>query len=181
MRQEIRISGFGGQGIGLAGFILGKAIALYAGKEAVMTQSYGPEARGGASSANIVLSDREIAYPFVQEPDILVALSQEAYSKFRDTIKQNATVIIEEDLVQPKSSDKLYKIPATQMAEGLGRRIVTNIVMLGYLTAVTKLVDKEAMVQAIQSSVPEKTVPLNLEAFEAGYAYSPEEAKVSNG
>lgn len=180
MRQEIRISGFGGQGIGLAGFILGKAIALYSGKEAVMTQSYGPEARGGASSANIVLSEREIAYPFVQQPDILVAMSQEAYSKFRNTIKDDAVIIIEEDLVQPNSDDTPFKIPATRMAEGLGRRIVSNIVMLGYLTAVTELIDKEAMIQAIRSSVPEKTVPLNLEAFEAGYAYSPQEAKVQN-
>ena len=101
MRQEIRISGFGGQGVGLAGFILGKALALYEGREAVMTQSYGPEARGGASSTNVVLSDQEIAYPFVQNPDVLVALSQEAYSKFRPQVKDGALVLIDADLVTP--------------------------------------------------------------------------------
>ena len=95
MRKEIRIAGFGGQGIVLAGYILGKAFALYDGYDDVMTQSYGPEARGGASSANIVVSDEPIDYPFLQHPDILVALSQEAYTKFNKTAKQGASILID--------------------------------------------------------------------------------------
>jgi 2-oxoglutarate ferredoxin oxidoreductase subunit gamma len=172
MRKEIRISGFGGQGIVLAGYILGKALTLYDGVEAVMTQAYGPEARGGASSANIVISDEPIDYPFVQRPDILVALSQEAYTKFKPTVKANALILIDEDLVNALDHDRHYAIPATRLAEDLGRRIVTNVVMLGFFTAVTGVVSREAMEQAIKSSVKAKTGPLNLSAFGAGYEYA---------
>ena len=149
MRNEIRISGFGGQGVVLAGYILGKAFALYDGFEAVMTQAYGPEARGGASSANIVVSDEPIYFPFVQRPDILIALSQEAYTKFRSTARQEATVIIDEDLVKPEPDDKLFSIPATRLAEDLGRKIVANMIILGYFSAVTDLVKREAIEKAV--------------------------------
>ena len=134
MRQEIRIAGFGGQGMALAGFILGKAFALYEDLEAVMTQSYGPEARGGASSANIVVSDRPVDYPFVQQPDVLVTMSQEAYARFHTTIKPGATVLIDTDLVVTEVDAEVYAIPATRLAEDLGRRIVANVVMLGFFT-----------------------------------------------
>ena len=119
--------------------ILGKAATLYEDLEAVMTQSYGPEARGGASSADVILADAPIAYPFVQQADILVALSQEAYKKYRPLAKKDALVLIDRDLVQPNDGDKVHAIPSTHLAEELGRRIVTNIVMLGFLTAVTGL------------------------------------------
>ena len=143
MRKEIRISGFGGQGIVLAGYILGKAFALYDDFEAVMTQSYGPEARGGASSANILISDEPIDYPFVQNPDILVTLSQEAYSKFRPTTKKDAQILIDSGLVTPLESDTPFSIPATKLAEELGRRIVANVIMLGFFTKVTDLLPRE--------------------------------------
>ncbi len=172
MRNEIRISGFGGQGVVLAGYILGKALALYEDLEAVMTQSYGPEARGGASSSNIVVSDEPIDYPFVQEPDILVALSQEAYTKFRPTAKPDALCLIDEDLVTPFPDDQLHRIPATKLAEELGRRIVANVVMLGFFTSVSGLVKRESMEESIQTSVKAKTVPLNLEAFATGFDYA---------
>ena len=174
MRKEIRISGFGGQGVGLAGLVLGKALALYDEMEAVMTQSYGPEARGGASSANVVLSDRPIAYPFVQQPDVLVALSQEAYTRFRSQAKSEAIVLIDEELVKPAPDDRVHAIPATRLAEGLGRRIVANMIMLGFFTAVTGLARRESMEKALEHSVKPKTVPLNLEAFAAGYQYAGE-------
>ncbi len=119
----------------LAGFILGKALTLYSEYEAVMTQSYGPEARGGASSVNLVVSDEPIDYPFVQQPDILVALSQEAYRLYRPTARDGAVILIEGDLVIPADGDDPYCIPATRLAEELGRRVVTNVVMLGYFTA----------------------------------------------
>lgn len=172
MRKEIRISGFGGQGVVLAGYILGKALALYENLEAVMTQAYGPEARGGASSANIVLSDQPIAYPFVQSPDVLVALSQEAYTRFRPDAKEGATILIDQELVIPLDGDEVFAIPATSLAEQLGRRMITNVVMLGYLTAVTGLASRENMEKSIQTSVKAKTIPLNLKAFEAGFLFS---------
>lgn len=182
MRQEIRIAGFGGQGVVLAGYILGKALALYAGREAVMTQSHGPEARGGASSADLVVSEEPIAYPFVQQPDILVALSQEAYTKFRPSAKPEALILIDQDLVKSQEGDHVYVIPATQIAEDLGRRIVANVVMLGYFTAVTGLVDPGSMLKALETSVKAKTLPLNMSAFQAGLEYQVDlENKVAMG
>lgn len=169
MRTEIRISGFGGQGVGLAGHIMGKAFAIYEGKEAVMTQSYGPEARGGASNADIVVSDQTIDYPFVQHPDVLIALSQEAYSTSRPAARENALVIIDAGLVTPLEGDKYLGIPATELAEGLGNRIVTNIVILGYFTAASDMVQRDSMEQAIQTSVRERFVQLNLKAYKTGY------------
>ena len=172
MRTEIRLAGFGGQGIGLAGLILGKAVSLYDGYEAVMTLAYGPEARGGASSTNLVVADRPIDYPFVQEADILVALSQEAYTRFRDEAKPEAIVIIDEDLVQPSPKDTCLKVPATKLAEDLGRRIVANVVMLGFFTAATSLVERESIEDAIKSSVRENVIELNMKAFTVGYEYA---------
>jgi 2-oxoglutarate ferredoxin oxidoreductase subunit gamma len=172
MRKEIRISGFGGQGVVLAGYILGRAFSLYANLEAVMTQSYGPEARGGASSTNIVVSDREIAYPFVEYPDILVALSQEAYTKFRPTAKDEALILIDEDLVEPLSGDSTYMIPATRLAENLGRRIVANMIMVGFFTSVTGLIERETMEESLKATVKPNTMVLNLEAFGIGFEYA---------
>ncbi|MGA9398603.1 MAG: 2-oxoacid:acceptor oxidoreductase family protein [Anaerolineaceae bacterium] len=172
MKKEIRISGFGGQGVALAGMILGKAATLYENIEAVMTQNYGPEARGGASSADVIVSDTEIAYPFIQEADILVALSQQAYLKYRPLSKKDAMVLIDQDLVTPNKGDKVLAIPSQKLAEGLGRRIVTNIVMLGFLTAVTGLVKRENMEKALESSMKASIVPLNLKAFATGFEYA---------
>jgi 2-oxoglutarate ferredoxin oxidoreductase subunit gamma len=177
MRTEIRIAGFGGQGIGLSGFILGKALALYENKEAVMTQAYGPEARGGASSVNIVLSDQPIAYPFVQRADILVVLSQEAYTRFRPGVSPQALILVDQDLVTPAEGDAPYTVPATRIAEDLGQRRVANVVMLGCLTGLTGLVRRENLEEAICSTIKGKLVELNLKACAAGYVYG-EEMKV---
>ena len=171
MRQELRIAGFGGQGVVLAGYVLGKALALYSEREAVMTQSHGPEARGGASSADLVVSEEPIAYPFVQQPDYLVALSQEAYTKFRPTIKRGAMVLIDQDLVKPQDSDLIYAIPATQLAEDLGRRIVTNVVMLGFVTALTEIVTPDAMFKALEDTLNSRILGLNIKAFNAGLEF----------
>jgi 2-oxoglutarate ferredoxin oxidoreductase subunit gamma len=172
MRTEIRISGFGGQGVILAGYILGKALALHESLHAVMTQSYGPEARGGSSSANVVVADELIDYPFVQHPDILVALSQEAYSRYRPTVGAGSIVIVDEDLVTPSADDQPLQIPATRLAEELGRRIVANVVMLGFFTATTGLVSRSSMEEAIRTSVKAKTIPLNMQAFAAGFDHA---------
>lgn len=172
MRKEICIAGFGGQGVVLGGTILGKALVLYDDYEAVLTQVYGPEARGGASSANLVISDETIDYPFVQHPDVLVILSQEAYSKFRPEAAQDATILIDDGLVTPWEDDHPYGIPATRLAEEIGQRRVANVIMLGFLTAITGLVNRQAIEKAIETTVKAKTVPVNLRAFATGFEYA---------
>jgi 2-oxoglutarate ferredoxin oxidoreductase subunit gamma len=171
---EIKFGGFGGQGVILAGIIIGRAASIYSNKHATLTQSFGPEARGSACSAQVIVSEEKIAYPYVHRPEILLVMSQEACSKFLPEAADHATVIIEEDLVKPnglKPGMKLYGIPATRLAEELGRKMILNIVMVGFFTAVTKLVDYEAAKQAVQASVPSGTEDLNLKAFERGYRY----------
>lgn len=172
MRQEIQLAGFGGQGIILAGHIVGKAAALYGGKEAVFTQSYGPEARGGACAAELVISDEPIDYPMVSQPEIVVCMSQEAFTKYGVAAK-GAQLIVDSDLVEGATSMKgLRHAPFTRLADELGRRIVANVVMLGSLTAITELVSREAMEEAIRTTVKERVIDLNMRAFAAGYDYA---------
>lgn len=178
MRIEIRISGFGGQGVVLAGYIIGKAVTLYSQQEAVMTQSYGPEARGGASSANIIISDEPIDYPFVQSADILVALSQEGYTRYRPKTKPQALILADQDLVSPDQGDLVYAIPATHFAGELGKRIVANMVMLGFLSSTSGVVERIWMEKTIESSVKPNTLSLNIQAFSKGYEYGLHEVKI---
>jgi len=166
---RVRFAGFGGQGVVLSGFILGRAACLHAGKNAAMTQNYGPESRGGACSADVVVEDQEIALPVFDQPDVLILLSQEAANKNSAWIAGSKLVLIDEDLVHIEGDDpKIQKAPFTRMATALGRRIVANIVMLGCLTARSHIVPPEAMEEAIRNTVPPKTVDLNLKAFRAG-------------
>lgn len=173
MRREIRITGFGGQGVILSGVIVGKAASIYDEKNATMSQAYGPEARGSACSTQVLVDDKEILYPYIRKSDVLVAMSQEGYSKFVGELKADGVLIYDEDLVDPgdvKKGIKVYPIQAQRMAEtDLGRKIVTNIVMLGFFAAVTQAVPKGAMVEAIKTSVPKGTIDLNLKAFDLGY------------
>lgn len=174
-KWEVRFAGFGGQGIILASYIVGKAAALYDEKKATHTQSYGPEARGGACSAGVVISDINIDFPFVQNPDVLVLMSQEAYTTYIDQCKKDTLVLIDEDLVEIKKKEidrRYYRIPATRIAEGLQRKIVANIVMLGFFTAITGIVKKESMEKSIETSVPAPLVKLNIEAFNKGFEYA---------
>jgi len=172
-RTEIRITGFGGQGVVLAGYIIGRACAVNAGQHATMIQSFGPEARGSACSATLAVSESEILYPYVHRPDIFVVMSGEGYEKFADTLKEDGILIYEKDLVHPtfKEEQAAYGIPSTRIAESLGRSIVQNIVMVGFFAAVTKLVPREAFRDAVKESVPAGTEELNLKAFDAGYSY----------
>ncbi len=173
-RTEIRLSGFGGQGIILAGYILGKAAALYDHKHSTMTQNYGPESRGGACSAQVVMADTPVSYPHLTQPQVLVAMSQEAYSKYVGELKDGGLLIVDEDLVQPNGDPKhvrLYSIPTTRIAEEMGRRMIANIVMLGCLAALDTSVSVDALRQAVRSSVPKGTEDLNIKAFDRGYAY----------
>jgi 2-oxoglutarate ferredoxin oxidoreductase subunit gamma len=172
-RAEIRITGFGGQGVVLCGYVIGRACAIHAGKQATMIQSFGPEARGSACSATLVVRDEEILYPYIQRPDFLVAMSSEGYDKYRDELKDDGTLIYEADLVRPvlKPGQPSHGVPSTRIAESLGRRIVQNIVMLGFFTAVSGIVTHDQMREAVKASVPAGTETLNLEAFEAGWAH----------
>ncbi|MFQ5884793.1 MAG: 2-oxoacid:acceptor oxidoreductase family protein [Thermoplasmata archaeon] len=167
MRKEIRIAGFGGQGIVLSGFILGQA-ALLDGNNAVQSQSYGPEARGGAAKSEVIISDEKIDYPRVTEADVFIAMSQEAYDKLQGDLKEKGLILIDKDLVE--ASGKAIKgIPFTSTADKLGKKIVANVVMLGALTAMTGIVSKEAIMNAIKANVPKKAVEINIKAFEKGY------------
>ncbi len=177
---EIRIAGFGGQGVILSAIVIGKAASVFEGGFATMTQSFGPEARGGACSAQVILSDQPVLYPYVARPDILVVMSQEAYSKFSPELKENGVLIIEEDLVRVslvKGHVRVYSVPATRLAEELGKRMVLNIVMVGFFAAVTGLVDADALRKAVADSVPEHFAELNLKAFDKGFNYGVEKVK----
>jgi 2-oxoglutarate ferredoxin oxidoreductase subunit gamma len=169
---EIRIAGFGGQGVILSAIVLGKAASIYQNAFATMTQNFGPEARGGACSAQLILSDSPVLYPYVTSPDILVVMSQEAYSRFVPELKDGGILIVEQDLVrvdQLKGEIRVYSVPATRMAEDLGKRMVLNSVMVGFFTAVTHLLEPEAVRKAIADSVPSAFREINLQAFEKGY------------
>lgn len=167
MRKEIRIAGFGGQGIVLVGRILGEA-AINAGYKAVQTQSYGPESRGGAARSEVVISDKKIDYPRVMDADMFVALSQPSYEKYLGDIKKKVSIIVDADLVETKDK-KAKKIPFTKIAGSLGKKIVANIVMLGYLTAILDVVPKKKMSETIKNNIPKGTEKINLKAFEEGY------------
>ncbi len=173
-KNEIRLAGFGGQGIILAGHVLGKAAALHEKVNAVFTQSYGPEARGGACSADVIISSEKIDYPKVSSPDILVFMSEEAKNTYGKVLSEHAKILIDEDLVHLEKIPAgclLYKIPATRLAERLGRKIVANIVMLGFLSSMTGVVKFESIKEALFDSIPEGTEELNLKALEKGYEY----------
>lgn len=171
---EIRFSGFGGQGIIRCGLITGKALALYDNKHATMTQSFGPEARGSACSSQLVVSEDRVLYPYISIPEILVSMSQEAYDKYEPELRKDGILIIDKDLVKTKPARgkiKTYAIPSTRFAEELGNRIIANLVMLGFFTAVTKIVSSEAMKKALPGLVPDRFLELNIKAFDKGYDY----------
>lgn len=171
---EIRIAGFGGQGVILSAILLGKAASIYENGFATMTQNFGPEARGGACSAQLVLSDSPVLYPYVTKPDIMVIMSQEAYNRFAHELKPGGILIVEEDLVRVshlKDDPRVYSVPATRLAEELGKRMVLNSVMVGFFTAVTKLLSADAVRKSVADSVPPAFRELNLKAFEKGFEY----------
>ena len=172
---EIRVGGLGGQGIILCGSIIGRAAAIYAGKHATMTQAFGPEARGRACSAQVIVADEAIGYPYVRRPDVLVLLSQDACVQFAPQLKPDGLVLYEEDLVQPAgrlpSGARALGIPATRFAEELGRRLVLNIVMVGFFAGATGLLPHAAVEKAVLDSVPKGTQDLNLRALAKGYDF----------
>ncbi|MFH1775393.1 MAG: 2-oxoacid:acceptor oxidoreductase family protein [Chloroflexota bacterium] len=175
-RHEIRLCGFGGQGVVLAGYITGQAAAIYDDKYVSFIQDYGPAARGGVCRADVVVSNERVLYPYISAPTVFVALFQESFDKYCPENHKDALVIIDSDLVKPKNTrgKRLLGVPATRMAEELGRVNVANIVMLGFMAAVTDIISVEAMRKSILDSVPKGTEVLNTKAFEKGYAYGRE-------
>lgn len=174
MRVEIRFAGFGGQGIIKSGIIVAAAASVYSGKNAVQTQSYGPESRGGACKSEVVISEEDVDFPKVIEPNVLVVMSQHAYNEYAENVKPGGTLILDPDMI-PRDKGlkgvKVFRIPATKIAEGLGRKIVANIVMLGAFTAITNVLDKNAIKESIKANIPRGTEELNLTAFEKGFEY----------
>jgi len=169
-RIEVRISGLGGQGVVLAGEILGRA-AVYEGKYAVQTQSYGAEARGTAAKSEVIISDGKIGFPKVRKCDILVAMSQSAVEIHSKNLKEKGILIVDEDMVKhlPETKAKVFKIPATKTAEKLLKsRLYANVVMLGSLTKITRIVKEEAVEKAIIDSVPETAREANINGFREG-------------
>jgi len=170
------MSGFGGQGIIRSGEIIGKAAVLYDGRYATFTQSYGPESRGGACAAQVAIADDpvELSYPHVINPSILVVMSQGGYNKYVPDFRRDGLLIVDDSLVELDEAAEGLRIlgaPATRMAEEMGRRIVANVVMLGFVAAVTDVASPKAIKQAVLDSVPKGTEELNERAFDAGFEY----------
>jgi 2-oxoglutarate ferredoxin oxidoreductase subunit gamma len=170
-RREFRLSGSGGQGLILAGKILAEAAAIYDGKNATQSQSYGPEARGGSSRSEVIISDVDIDYPKAVNIDLLLAFTQEACDKYYKDIKENGILLIDSGYITkiPEGNFKIYSVPITAIAEKeVGKALVANIVALGLITELTEVVSKEAIESAILSRVPKGTEELNLKAFRTG-------------
>jgi 2-oxoglutarate ferredoxin oxidoreductase subunit gamma len=173
---EVRLTGFGGQGVVMTGLIIGTAATMHDKKMATLTRNFGPESRGGACAAGVIISDERISYPYVQQAHVLLCLSKEAYLTYRDNLRPGGVLVYEEDLVKvgqdvpmPPEGCTAYPIAATRIAEQLGRKVVTNMVATGALVAASGCVTREAARQAICDSVPPGTEALNLKAFDRGY------------
>lgn len=174
MRKEIALSGFGGQGLVLGGIILAEAAVLYEGKEATHTQSYGPEARGGASKSEVIISDEEINYPEIDNPDIFLAMTQDALNKYGATVKEDGIIIVDTEYVTDLSPvagyKNLYKFPITEISrKETGKTLSANIVALGIIASITGIVKKEYLEKAVLNRVPPATKEMNQKALNAGF------------
>jgi 2-oxoglutarate ferredoxin oxidoreductase subunit gamma len=180
MRLEIRVAGFGGQGIIRSGLILAMAACIYDKKKrnAVQTQSYGPESRGGACKSEVVISEEEIDFPKIVEPDVLIAM----YNLYVASLKTGGTLLLDPDMVpkeKPTPHFHVFRVPATKIAEELGKSIVANVVMLGAFSSLTSLISDEAVRASVLRNIPKGTEKLNLEAFERGYKFGQAVLKTS--
>ncbi|HDQ72291.1 MAG TPA: 2-oxoacid:ferredoxin oxidoreductase subunit gamma [Chloroflexi bacterium] len=168
-RYEIRVAGTGGQGTILAGILLAEA-AIRDGKNVVQTQSYGPEARGGASRSEVVISDQEINYPKVIEADITLCMSQEACDRYGRMMARGGLLILDQDHVNRAPTTQAVHVPMTTLArDAAGRELVANVVGLGVLVGLTNIVSRKALEQAIRARVPKGTAEINLKALAAGF------------
>ncbi|HXE75763.1 MAG TPA: 2-oxoacid:acceptor oxidoreductase family protein [Candidatus Xenobia bacterium] len=171
---EIQFAGLGGQGVILAGMTVGRGLALYEDYHVSLTQSFGPEARGSACSVQLIVSTEPVHYPYVSRPHILAALSQEAYRRFAPKLHEGGILLLEEELVQAEDvrpDVRVYRVPATRLAEELGRKMVLNMVLVGFFTAITGLLRPDSACRAVAELVPPGTEALNRAAFDKGYQY----------
>lgn len=173
-RTEFRFSGFGGQGVITMCHVLGHGASIHAGKHATMTEEYGPEKTGGFSRGDLVVSDEVIDYPNVVDPDVVVAFSQDAFERDADSVTEDGLVVVERDLVDPGEFESerpdvtIVSLPAVDLAEAVGRKVVANILMLGAVVEIVGTPPVDAVKDAIRETVPDGTEDLNEEAFERG-------------
>jgi len=170
-RFEVRLAGEGGQGLILAGIILAEAAALYDGKNVVQTQAYGPEARGGASRAEVIISDGPICYPRVIQADLLLAMSQQACDKYGFEVKEDGVIVVDSAKVGRVYTSRAYQVPISALAlEVTGEVVTANVLALGLVVGLSGVVSREALEKAVSRRVPPKSQSLNLQALEAGFA-----------
>ncbi len=170
-RYEIRLSGSGGQGLILMGIILAEAVGIYDGRYVAQTQSYGPEARGGSSKSEVIVSDEEIDYPKAMKLDLLLAMNQRSCDDFYQDLKPEGLLIVDSTFVTQIPTSKVFQIPFTRMArEKFKKEVVANIIALGALTQLTPIVSPKAMESAVLARVPKGTEKLNQDALKAGIA-----------
>jgi 2-oxoglutarate ferredoxin oxidoreductase subunit gamma len=172
---EVRIAGMGGQGIIMAAVMIGRAASIFGGKYVTLTQSYGPESRGGACKAEVIVSDERVDYPKVRQPSLIAIMSEEAYRKNISNSNGAAVVVIDPDMVEEDpgyTHARIFRVPATRMAEGLGKRIVANMVMVGAIVALTNMVEVGSVEKAIAKYTPRGTEKLNVNAFRNGYEFA---------
>lgn len=181
MRYEIRLAGSGGQGLILAGIILAEAAGIYDGKFVCQTQSYGPAARGGASKAEVVISDTEIDYPKAIQPDVLLAMNQKSLDTYLSDLKPDGLLIVDATLVPEVPVDRFIAIPFTYLARELGKEMAANIVALGALAALTGAISLESMERAVLARVPEGTEELNKKALAAGVDAAKQYLEIQQG
>lgn len=178
MRQEVRITGIGGQGAITVGHVLGRAAALHDGREVVVTEGYSPYITGGWSRADVVISDEPIDFPLVTRPDALVAMYQEGLELNAKTVKPTGVILVERRFVKasdPETNTKLLSIPAADEADRLGRKVLMNVVLLGSLVAVTSVVSRDALEKAVTERFP-KAAEMNMKALEAGFRLAQEQS-----
>ncbi len=178
-RYEIALAGTGGQGLILAGMILSEAAAIYDGKNAVQSQDYGPEARGGASKSEVIISTGEIDYPKIMAADLLLAMSQEAVDKFYFKLKKNGILIVDSDLVTRIPTSQAYRLPLTATAQvKTGKKLTASVVALGAIVGLTGVVSKEAIQKAVAARAPRGTEELNQMALAAGFELAAERREI---
>jgi 2-oxoglutarate ferredoxin oxidoreductase subunit gamma len=169
-RFEIRLSGSGGQGLVLAGVILAEALGVYGGKNVTQTQSYGPEARGGSSRSDVIISDNEIYYPKATEPDLLLCLTQEACDQYYPNLKEDGILVVDSDHVRQLPTRKAYALPFIATArEKVGTTVVANVVSISAVVAITGICTKEELMKAVIARSPRGTEDKNKLACELGF------------
>ena len=170
-RYEIRLSGSGGQGLILMGIILAEAIGICEGKFVAQTQSYGPEARGGSSKSEVVVSDEEIDYPKAMKPDVLLAMNQKSCDDFYSELKPDGMLVVDSTFVRQVPTPRAFQIPFTRIArEKFKREVVANIIALGAIAQLTSVVSAKSIESAVLARVPRGTEKLNRDALKAGMA-----------